>query len=284
MSGAERKILVEGNVVYWDPSLTDLATPLNNVALNGSTEWVVQTTLMNTRTQGMFDDDATYPYMNLGQNYMGVMPNFADPQDLFTTQLADLKTFSLATVDTGSTSLLPVWRVTSTGEENYLYSDWPIPVDLSYDNADFLIGATGSFPVGDLNWFPAKKAEWDAQKDDEHQAITDALINGTSTIGTAVAEANVPAGFELGQNYPNPFNPSTSISYTTEVADHVALTVFNMLGQKVKTLVNTTEAAGSHTVKWNGADQNGIQVPSGVYYYRIDTNNMSQTKKMLLIK
>jgi len=282
MSGAERKILVEGNVVYWDPSLTDLATPLNDVALNGSTEWAVQTILMNTRTEDMFADNAAYPYMTLGTNYE-VMPNFADPQDLFTTQLEALKTFSLATVDSNSTSLLPVWRVTSTGEENYLYSDWPIPVDLSYDNADLLVGATGQFPVGDLNWFPAKKAEWDAQKDAEHEAITAALDNGSSTL-TAVAEVAVPAGFELGQNYPNPFNPSTSISYTTEVADHVTLTVFNMLGQKVKTLVNATETAGSHTVKWNGVDQSGVQVPSGVYYYRIDTNNMSQTKKMLLIK
>jgi hypothetical protein len=88
----------------------------------------------------------------------------------------------------------------------------------------------------------------------------------------------------LNGNYPNPFNPETTISYSVEKAGKVTLEVYNILGQKVRTLVNDTKDAGSHNVVWNGKDQAGNNVSSGVYFYRMKNGNYSKTNKMILMK
>jgi len=85
--------------------------------------------------------------------------------------------------------------------------------------------------------------------------------------------------FELSQNYPNPFNPSTSIRFNLPVASNVKLSVYNLLGQQVKSIVNGFRTAGSHTVTFDASD-----LSSGVYIYRIEANNFTQTRKMTLIK
>ncbi len=88
----------------------------------------------------------------------------------------------------------------------------------------------------------------------------------------------------LKGNYPNPFNPETTISYSVEKAGKVTLEVFNILGQKVKTLVNDSRNAGNHNVVWNGKDDAGRAVSSGVYFYRMKNGNYSKTNKMILMK
>ncbi len=90
---------------------------------------------------------------------------------------------------------------------------------------------------------------------------------------------NAPAKFELAQNYPNPFNPSTTIKYALPKSSLVRLTVFNILGEEVAVLVNETKQAGIHTVNFDASNLN-----SGMYVYRIETNNSVQSKKMLLLK
>jgi hypothetical protein len=88
----------------------------------------------------------------------------------------------------------------------------------------------------------------------------------------------------LKSNYPNPFNPETTISYSLAKQSKVSLQVFNILGQKVRTLVNETNNAGTHTVVWNGKDDSGNAVASGVYFYRLKSGTISQTNKMILMK
>ncbi len=88
----------------------------------------------------------------------------------------------------------------------------------------------------------------------------------------------------LKGNYPNPFNPETRISYSVEKAGKVTLEVYNILGQKVKTLVNDTKEAGSHSVVWNGQDSAGNSVASGLYFYRMKSGTYSKTSKMILMK
>ncbi len=90
---------------------------------------------------------------------------------------------------------------------------------------------------------------------------------------------NVITEYSLNQNYPNPFNPTTTISYALPVAGDVKLTVYNMLGQSVTTLVNKSQNIGKYSVKWNAS-----QMPSGIYFYHIQTDNFSATKKMLFVK
>jgi len=85
-------------------------------------------------------------------------------------------------------------------------------------------------------------------------------------------------------NYPNPFNPTTAISFSLPSAGEVRLEVFNVMGQKVATLTDGTLEAGSHTVTWDSRDHTGHNVSSGVYFYRLTTDNFVDTKKMLLLK
>jgi len=89
----------------------------------------------------------------------------------------------------------------------------------------------------------------------------------------------VPDVFALNQNYPNPFNPSTEISFDLPVASHVELTIFNILGQKVETLVDSEMEAKSYTITWDATPYS-----SGVYFYRIVAKDFTETKKMLMLK
>ncbi|MBI3005411.1 MAG: fibronectin type III domain-containing protein [Ignavibacteriales bacterium] len=111
------------------------------------------------------------------------------------------------------------------------------------------------------------------------------------TVGTqdAVDELlqsfNVPRRFVLGNNFPNPFNPSTLISFDIPTGSEIDLKVFNMIGQEVRTLYAGTAEPGRHWVLWDGKDNLGMQVPSGVYLYRLATNvGFSETRKMILLK
>ncbi len=103
---------------------------------------------------------------------------------------------------------------------------------------------------------------------------------------TPVAEDrhSLPTEFALGQNYPNPFNPSTNIEYRIPTRGQVELTIFNVLGQRVTTLVDNQQAAGSYRVQWNGTDGAGSPVATGVYFYMLRSGNYTFSKKMLLLK
>ena len=94
----------------------------------------------------------------------------------------------------------------------------------------------------------------------------------------------LPDKFTLKQNYPNPFNPATAIDYALPERLHVRLTVYNVLGQEITTLVDESQAAGSHRAIWNGTDQQGRPVSSGVYLYRLSSDEFAQSMKMILMK
>jgi len=96
--------------------------------------------------------------------------------------------------------------------------------------------------------------------------------------------ADLPEDFSLSQNYPNPFNPSTSFNYTLPIQAHVNITVFNVQGRQVRTIADADQSAGEHTVEWNGTDESGNSVATGVYFYRMDAGNFSETRKMILVK
>jgi hypothetical protein len=101
---------------------------------------------------------------------------------------------------------------------------------------------------------------------------------------TPKIEVKAPDAFALSQNFPNPFNPETKISYSLPKDAHVTLTIFNIVGQKVKTLVDELQDAGDKSIHWDGKDDNGNQVSSGIYFYRIQAGDYSETKGMVLLK
>jgi hypothetical protein len=93
-----------------------------------------------------------------------------------------------------------------------------------------------------------------------------------------------PANFNLEQNYPNPFNPITTIKFTIPKETRVQILVFDITGRLVKTLLDKTLPAGEHLITWDGTDENGSKVSSGVYIYRMYSDNFISTKKMILAK
>jgi hypothetical protein len=97
-------------------------------------------------------------------------------------------------------------------------------------------------------------------------------------------ESTLPKQYSLSQNYPNPFNPSTEIAFAMPKAGEVRIDVINMLGQTVKTLTSGVRAAGNHRVTWDGTNEHGNDVSSGVYFYRIVSNDYTTSKKMVLLK
>ena len=137
-------------------------------------------------------------------------------------------------------------------------------LDCSYPTTSVAYSAaSGEYPLGDLNWFPTKKAEWETAG-----GWTDVEYTG-----------EIPTDFSLSQNYPNPFNPTTKISYAIPEASKVKLQIFDILGREVATLVNNSQQAGSYTIDFNAS-----QLTSGVYVYKLTSQNHSVSKKMLLIK
>lgn len=93
-----------------------------------------------------------------------------------------------------------------------------------------------------------------------------------------------PVALELGQNYPNPFNPETTIGFGLPEAGHVRLEIYNVLGQRIRTLVDDNRPAGQHEVVWHGDSQDGHPVGSGIYLYRITTGGKTVTRRMVLMK
>ena len=94
----------------------------------------------------------------------------------------------------------------------------------------------------------------------------------------------IPEFFSLHQNYPNPFNPSTRIRYDLREETHVSLTVYDMLGKQITSIVSESQSAGVRTVIWDGTDASGRNVSAGVYLYRIQAGTFTETRKMVLLK
>lgn len=100
--------------------------------------------------------------------------------------------------------------------------------------------------------------------------------------GITVAET--PKGFALHQNNPNPFNPETEIRYEVHKEGRVTLGIYNLLGQRIKNLVGGVVQAGKHTARWDGTDESGKNVPSGVYMYRLEADGTLVERKMTLLR
>lgn len=95
---------------------------------------------------------------------------------------------------------------------------------------------------------------------------------------------NLPTNYSLAQNYPNPFNPETNFDFALPRASNVELTIFNVLGQKVVTLIDQKMDAGTYRETWNGTSESGAPVASGIYFYRLTAGDFVTTKKMMMLK
>jgi hypothetical protein len=270
---------VDKNLAYWDTRLTAaIPSALNAASISGVQDWASQMIKMNDRTKAAFDDNAKYPYLLEG-TWFTQLPTFAKTATLFTDQITNIVDYIKICVDTTYTGALPYWREVFPSADNFSYSDWPIPIDLSYTDAALLNGGLGGFPVGDLNWFPTQYKTWTAQKDNEYATIQTALNSGKlPDVGVKIIDG-LPTNYSLSQNYPNPFNPTTNIKFSLSKESHVSLKVFDMIGREVETLVNVNQKAGSYQVNFNAS-----KLASGVYIYRLQAGDFTQSMKMMLLK
>jgi hypothetical protein len=99
-----------------------------------------------------------------------------------------------------------------------------------------------------------------------------------------ILASNSPLQNMLYENYPNPFNPSTTIRYSLKENLKTSLVIYNSLGQKIRTLVDTPQAPGIHTQIWNGKNDRGQQVSSGVYFIKLSAGEFSQTRRMMILE
>ena len=153
------------------------------------------------------------------------------------------------------------WNVQE--DDNAVVVQWPIPMDFSYSaTSSAATACSHGGPVGS----------------------TYHMDHSAATLGTDVSSETLPNRFGLKQNYPNPFNPTTEIAFTLDQTADVNLSIYNMLGQKVRTLTNGSKNAGTHTLQWNGLDEMGQNVSTGIYLYRLTSGSKSITKKMAFMK
>jgi len=140
------------------------------------------------------------------------------------------------------------------------------PENLRYSNSALLTAGTDGLPLGDLNWYPDKKALW----------VTKVKESGEGGF--------LPKDYALSQNYPNPFNPITRIYYRLSKQEHVKIAIFNLRGQHVRTLVGGVMPAGLHSVDWDGTDETATKVSSGVYIYTMEAGSFKASKTMIYLK
>jgi len=131
-------------------------------------------------------------------------------------------------------------------------------LDCSYPTTSTAYTAASGFPVGDLNWFPDKKAEW---------------------VGIRREDPASPVSFSLKQNYPNPFNPTTQIVFELNKSGFTSLSIYNLLGQIVATPVSKHLSAGSYTINFDASHLAG-----GMYFYKLESAGQKNVRKMLLLK
>ncbi|MCF7859542.1 MAG: T9SS type A sorting domain-containing protein [Candidatus Cloacimonetes bacterium] len=145
------------------------------------------------------------------------------------------------------------------------------PFDFSYPETNFCYtAAENGYPLGDLNWFPDKKSQWEAGE------ILTSIKN---------TEQQLPGKIELYQNYPNPFNPSTTISFYLNRSAVVNLSIYNMLGEKVGTLINDEiKNPGKHSIKWNVKNSIHNSVSTNIYFVKLKVDENSFMNKMIYLK
>jgi hypothetical protein len=153
------------------------------------------------------------------------------------------------------------------------------PIDLSHEGEHICLDSCFYPPGSNWMWELVGSAQAYPDWDGPHCYIIDADGTDVHRLGDMM-----PTEWSVGQNYPNPFNPTTQIAFDVPSRSHVTLAVYNVLGQHVIDLADEVFAPGHYTADWDGTTQGGNSVASGVYFYRLETENYIETKKMMLLK
>jgi hypothetical protein len=245
---ADRDFLISNNNVYLSPAIADYLTSKDTT---NAGDVIDIAPLHNSVSQKMID---TYDNIVVA-NMMNMDPQFTNPPDNIQQTINYLENWFFE---------IPGLDLDMATDEDAVdeVTVFPWAEDFSYSTSSPMYTAgTDGLPLGDLNWFDVVTSV--EYKSDE--------------------SANIET-FALNQNYPNPFNPETRISYSIEKAGQVKLTIFNLLGEKVKVLFDGKQLPGKYAYTWNATDRNDNMVSSGIYFYQLQTDSKVFVKRMLLLK
>ena len=161
------------------------------------------------------------------------------------------------------------FKISGSGEFIALTNpDGQTIIDTLFFSAQIEDISFGRFPDGSSQWFSMSPTPGSSN------------TYGLSTMNSKM----IPVQYFLYPNYPNPFNPSTRFTYDLPRQSQVKLSIYNILGHEIKTLVDKEQRNGSYTIHWDGSDKDGNSVSSGIYLYHLNTNSFNQTRRMLLLR
>ncbi|MDD3104451.1 MAG: T9SS type A sorting domain-containing protein, partial [Candidatus Cloacimonetes bacterium] len=208
------------------------------------------------------------------------------------TILIDRDILDFGNVDIGAEDYLPI-TISNMGDVSMLGSlQVPEPYTLDPDNEEYVgnisyVLAAGEALEYSIGFRPTEEGIYPAyliiHSDDPNAQVTNVSLMG-SAIPVSNEDGVNPLITQLGANYPNPFNPTTTISFSLKEKGPVTINIYNILGQKVKILLSDDMQAGHHNLIWNGKDKNNLNVASGVYFYRMQSREYTNTRKMILMK
>jgi len=250
---ADRKYHIKNNVYYWPQELKDLYE-------SGLQDSVVFPDLLTDRAEEAFNDDESYPHLVYKNN------KEMDPE--FTKFGGTEKGIQFVENNyAGEAVSTWGWDPDSADypEKHWLHMQWPLPEDFTHN---IEMKGTDGYHLGSLQFYTDEMEEY-------YDNLTPVEDSDTK---------NKPKQLTLSKNYPNPFNPVTNIKYKLVNPGKVKINVYNVLGEKVKTLVNTSKTRGSHITQWKGTNEAGQKVSSGIYFYQIKAGNKSKIRKMMLMK
>ncbi|MBI3189407.1 MAG: T9SS type A sorting domain-containing protein, partial [Ignavibacteriales bacterium] len=135
-----------------------------------------------------------------------------------------------------------------------------------------------------INWYPHNIVKPDSQSLCASKCHYTGNLIGASTINSVQISSEVPGSFSLQQNFPNPFNPTTEIKYQLPHKAHVHIAIYNTIGVEIAILVNSEQEPGYYVASWDGTNNSGQPVSSGLYMYKMETGSFTGVKKMLYLK
>jgi hypothetical protein len=200
-------------------------------------------------------------------NTAAARPDWVSPDAIF-----------LGTVSTGDPSIGELTDM-EPGSDPAGVPSYRIICDIGNAQGVFIIDTTCIAPANHLV-FTAGVPTLPVVPTFQHGTIGVGVIAGVKELETGV----IPQDYALEQNYPNPFNAGTVIRFQQPTDGNVKIDVYNILGRKVRTLVDEFRVAGNHQTDWNGRSDDGVEVATGVYFYRITAEGFTSTRKMVLLK
>ncbi len=282
-------------------------SPLSNGGIAASTNQGVDWNMMNEGLPGNLVDYWTIISDDEGVLYLGTNAGVfrlkVNDQIWESLGLDDVTTRSLIVTETGTvlagTREAGILR-RPQGSEDWIANNGGLTNTavlklISHDNGDIFVATLGGvfrLAPGDDNWLSLGLADMAihalaisadgilfAGGDDDIYRSIQSVITSVERAGDAMVRT-----FRLHQNYPNPFNPETNIRYQLSTASFVTIEIYNTIGQKVKTIVNSHHEPGQFWISWDGRDQSGKEVSSGTYVYLLRAGDLPEVRKMALVR